>query len=492
MNKLLISIIALLSIILSLSCRLQAAQTVDSIRVHGRLLYSPDRTPLRGGVINRVSDGKAFLPDNSGDFNVMVQPCDSLRFSFVGTIGKTVAVTAKDTSMIVSLDPYIPGNDEYVVRQESLYPEMEVSLKTYVHDKDARIGVAVIINGTDTVSVNGNRDFPMLSVYKFPQAIAVADYCNRHKITLNDSIRISAGDLKPNTWSPMRDKYGRKDISLPLSEVLAYSVQQSDNNACDVLFRLIGGPQVADSLMKSIGYDEIHILNTEAELHIVPYLCYANRATPLQMAALFDRFYRLEMRHDTHMLEAVGAMMMQCNTGNNRLPLPLMPTNAVIGHKTGTGDRNSQGRIIGVNDSGYVFLPNKQGYAIAVFIADSGYDMAETEKMIADISEIVFKSLMVQEAVLGEYKNASDGSTLTISKKENGRIKVEIGLTRLTTLDDGLGALSDNGLSFSATDVAGNPIYGEIVIEGNTAKLTFIQSTWEYLPDGTTFEFQRK
>ena len=127
-------------------------------------------------------------------------------------------------------------------------------------------------------------------------------------------------------------------------------------------------------------------------MHIDPYLCYANRATPLQLAALFDRFYRREMRHDSHVLEAIGAMMMQCNTGSNRLPSPLMTTNAMIGHKTGTGDKNSQGRIIGVNDAGYIFLPNKQGYAIAVLIADSAYDMPETERLIAQISEIVFRS----------------------------------------------------------------------------------------------------
>ncbi|MDE5795715.1 MAG: class A beta-lactamase-related serine hydrolase, partial [Muribaculaceae bacterium] len=65
--------------------------------------------------------------------------------------------------------------------------------------------------------------------------------------------------------------------------------------------------------------------------------------------------------------------------------------NARIGHKTGTGDKNAQGRIIAVNDAGYIFLPNRDGYAIAVFISDSGYGMVETEQIIADISEIVFK-----------------------------------------------------------------------------------------------------
>lgn len=91
--------------------------------------------------------------------------------------------------------------------------------------------------------------------------------------------------------------------------------------------------------------------------------------------------------------EAVGAMMMLCGTGDNRLPAPLAATDAVIAHKTGTGGRNTQGRIVGINDAGYVFLPNGRGYAIAVFIADSAYDMARTEKIIADISKIVYQSL---------------------------------------------------------------------------------------------------
>lgn len=47
-------------------------------------------------------------------------------------------------------------------------------------------------------------------------------------------------------------------------------------------------------------------------------------------------------------------------------------------------------RIIGVNDAGYVFLPDNRGYAIVVFISDSANDMETTEKMIADISEIIY------------------------------------------------------------------------------------------------------
>lgn len=38
----------------------------------------------------------------------------------------------------------------------------------------------------------------------------------------------------------------------------------------------------------------------------------------------------------------------------------------------------------------------------------------------------------------------------------------------------------------------GNPISGEITVSGDTAKLVFTDSTWEYLPDGTTYTFDRK
>ena len=43
-------------------------------------------------------------------------------------------------------------------------------------------------------------------------------------------------------------------------------------------------------------------------------------------------------------------------------------TGAIIGHKTGTGDRNPRGQIIGINDAGFVVLPNGQRYTIAVFV----------------------------------------------------------------------------------------------------------------------------
>lgn len=341
-------------------------------------------------------DGKIGFADEKG--NIVISP----RFAFAFPFEDGLAEATMEGHMIkdgeyshwISPEWFYIDHTGKVIKRESRYSQIEKRLNTYIASKDARIGVAVIINGKDTVCVSGSKDFPMMSVFKFPQALAVADYCRKSGIGLTDSIFIKSDEMKENTWSPMRDKYGVCDLELPVSELLDYILQQSDNNASDVLFRVIGGTSVADSLMKSLDYSDILITHTEDEMHRDPYLCYLNRTTPIEMARLFDRFYREEMRHDSQFHEFIAASMMSCRTGLDRLPAPLMHTNAMIGHKTGTGDRNSQGRIIAVNDAGYIYLPDKTGYAIAVFVADSAYDMTQTSKIIADISEIVFKSLI--------------------------------------------------------------------------------------------------
>jgi len=270
--------------------------------------------------------------------------------------------------------------------------ELESRIGRYIADKDARIGVAVIIDGCDTAEVNGSQFFPMLSVYKFPQALAVAEHCRRHGVGLPDTVRVSADEMKSDTWSPMRDRFGAVNVGLPLLALLEYSLQQSDNNACDVLFRMIGGPAVADSLMNKWGYGDIRIRSTEDEMHRDTDLCLVNCCTPLEMARLLDDFNTgIRLRSEEN--RAIASLMESCVTGRDRLARPLTDTPAILGHKTGTGDVDSQGRLIAVNDAGYVNLPDGHRYAVAVCMASSAYGLEDTSRMIADISEIVYSQI---------------------------------------------------------------------------------------------------
>lgn len=269
---------------------------------------------------------------------------------------------------------------------------LQSALNDFVKDKDATIGIAVIVDGKDTVAVNGDKPFPMLSVYKLPIALALGDYLRFSSQLFTDRLTLTSEDLRPDTYSPMREKYaGRDSVEVTLHEVLAYALQQSDNNASDMLLKIIGGTDNVALALGRLGSDDIHVVSTEDEMHGNPDLCYKNTATPVAMAKLIDKFDR---ELNDPFSRGIKQLMETCETGRGRLAKPLLPTNAVIGHKTGTGFILPDGRLMAVNDVGYVHLPNGHRYAIAVFVEKSGYDMSETEALIANISEIVFKNLM--------------------------------------------------------------------------------------------------
>ncbi len=276
------------------------------------------------------------------------------------------------------------------------YTDLQNDLISYAKSCSAEIGIAVIIDGKDTVTVNCDREYPMLSVYKFPQALAVANFAENYGILPDDSIDIAAEEIKPDTYSPMREKYGIKSLKLPLHELLGYSLQQSDNNACDIMFRLIGGTDYAQHYLDSIGFNNIRIANTEAEMHENTDLCYNNSTNPIDMARLMELF-STGIGWQSPIMHTIFNHMTTCETGKDRLALPLQTTNATLGHKTGTGDKNSKGEIIGINDAGFVFLPNGHRYSIAVFVKDSQKNMEETSKMIAYISEMTLHAVMNPE-----------------------------------------------------------------------------------------------
>ena len=77
-------------------------------------------------------------------------------------------------------------------------------------------------------------------------------------------------------------------------------------------------------------------------------------------------------------------------------------------------------------------------------------------------------------------------------RRSDGKYDVEIGIFRLTTLDDGIGTLLNDIMEFTATDASGSPIGGEINLKGDTAVVTFTRSTWPLLENGSKFIYTRQ
>lgn len=107
----------------------------------------------------------------------------------------------------------------------------------------------------------------------------------------------------------------------------------------------------------------------------------------------------------------------------------------------------------------------------------------ETEKEIQTLEESVY---------IGEYLDYDNNEpNLEIAKGEDGTYIVQIGIFRLTTLEDGVGELTKEGMVFTATDASGDPISGIITVEDQIATVTFTDSTWGYLENGSTYKYTK-
>lgn len=263
---------------------------------------------------------------------------------------------------------------------------LQKTLHSIASAYQARIGIALtVIEDNSTVTVNNRYRYPMQSVYKFPLALAVLHQVDQKKLSLDQKIHIGKDDLKPNTWSPLREKYPQGNLDLTLADLLEYTVSQSDNNTCDVLFRLMNGTTAVERYIHGLGIKNIAIQATEEEMAKGFDVQYTNWTEPLAMTTLLKSFFV-----DNYLSEASRSflfrLMVESSNSSQRLK-GLLPENIVVAHKTGTG--NSEPAAI-VNDVGIITLPDGRHIALSVFIDGSKEKFEINEKIIATISKTVF------------------------------------------------------------------------------------------------------
>jgi beta-lactamase class A len=163
------------------------------------------------------------------------------------------------------------------------------------------------------------------------------------------------------------------------SELLALSLQQSDNNACDILFERCGGPRAVEKYIRNLGFKDIRIQKTEKQMHANPALSNKNWCSPRSMVALLEWF--TAHHDDNEPLRYIWKLMAECQTGGDRLPA-VVPSSAKVVHKTGTGYPLPSGLPSGICDVGIIILDNGQQLPIAVFITNPS-----SQSRISDVSK---------------------------------------------------------------------------------------------------------
>ncbi|MGU3375659.1 class A beta-lactamase, subclass A2 [Chryseobacterium sp. M5A1_1a] len=267
--------------------------------------------------------------------------------------------------------------------------DLRNKINTIISSKNATVGVSVKgIEDKDTLSINGNKETPLMSVFKFHIALAVLNQVDKGKLKLNQKFFIKKEDLITQTWSPIREEYPEGNMYLTLDQLLRYTVSHSDNNGCDILLNIIGGTNSVQKFINQQGIKDFTVKLNEQQMSSFDKF-YLNTTTPLATTDLLEKFYngKVLKKETTKYLYQI---MVETSRGLTWMKAGL-PAGTELAHRTGISSRNENNLRAAMNDVGIVKLPNGKHFILSVYLKNINEETTDTEKIIANISSAVWE-----------------------------------------------------------------------------------------------------
>ncbi len=262
----------------------------------------------------------------------------------------------------------------------------ERRLLALAESSHGRIGVAALdlVSGR-SVAVLGDQPFPLASTGK---VAIVATF-----LAGVDAGRLHLGDRYPMMF-PIPSAKRSSSIAparagewLPAQELIERALTLSDNHATDGLLAAVGGPQAVDRWLHGAGLLGMRIdrnINTlvrdDGLINPATTVDYHDSTTPLTMVRLLAGLYQGNWLSPSSRDVLMGAMS-RCRTGVHRMRL-LLPSDALIGHKTGTLANTS-------SDVGIIRTPAGHTIALAIYVTGQR-SKPDRESRIATIARAVY------------------------------------------------------------------------------------------------------
>lgn len=258
---------------------------------------------------------------------------------------------------------------------------------SYIDSVETDVGFALYaIEDGDTMSVNGDKMYSLMSVTKFPQALLLLHLVDEGKISAAKPLTFTKEHLTQRTASSLKKDHTQATFELLIPEVLRYAVGQSDNISSNVMFDAEGGPEAVTKYLRSVGVEGI-TLGSDYRDGLA--LVQKNIGTPKAAALLLKKFLADKLLSDSSS-QLLWMTMERSLPGADRIKGQL-PPGTVVAHKTGSSGIDSNGRYVALNDIGIIQLPDGKHLAIAVFVANSRLSDVETAKIIATLSRMVWE-----------------------------------------------------------------------------------------------------
>lgn len=268
-------------------------------------------------------------------------------------------------------------------------PLLKEQIESIVAGKKATVGVAVW--GPDDLEpllVNAFEKYPMQSVFKLHLALLVMHQVDHGKLTLEQTVLVKRKDVLQNTWAPMMEQHQGDEFIVTVQQLLQYSVSQSDNVACDLLFELVGGPAALQAYIKGLGIDEFAVVANEAQMHADDQVQYQNWTSMKAAAQLLQKFQQKKLLSERSQA-LLWKWTVETSTGPARLK-GLLPPGTVVAHKTGTSGVRA-GKTAATNDIGVIVLPDGRPLLVAVFVKDSVEPAKTNEAIIAQVALAAYR-----------------------------------------------------------------------------------------------------
>jgi beta-lactamase class A len=267
-------------------------------------------------------------------------------------------------------------------------------LQALADDAPGILGIALYDPYRDArIAIRGDRMFPLASVFKLAVAVTAYRLADQHKLDLNARVSVDAADIRHGA-SPIADAHPRGNVDYTMWELVRAMIVDSDNTACDIVLREIGGPDAVQAMMTRLGYTGFAIRKTEADMYAddragrtFAHGGAENGGTPNAVADLLtaiatQRAAGLDATNEL-LLDLAGV-----RTGADRFRAGF-PSTIRLAHKTGSGDTTG-GLTEATNDAGIVTFPDGRRIVLVALLTASPADDATRAAVLAKVARTVY------------------------------------------------------------------------------------------------------
>lgn len=255
---------------------------------------------------------------------------------------------------------------------------IEAQLAALENRDNAKVGVyGRNLDSGRTLDYRADDMFATCSAFKAYVAAQILRQVERGELKLTDEVYIDPALFVPVASPSTEPELGNW---MPLSDLCAAAVRQSDNTATNLMLEILGGPPSVTQFARSVGDDRTWMVRWETELNTAYPGDPRDTTSPRGMGTgfsnmltgnVFDEPYRAQLEE----------WMRTIATGDTRIRAGL-PPGWTIADKTGGGDYAS------TNDIGVAFGPNGERLVLAVMTRTRSDDpkAPALNALIADVT----------------------------------------------------------------------------------------------------------